>query len=187
MKKIYISCYENKDEKYKRFLINQNEMSENKLFQIMESNYEAVNQAFMNKKNVVSFIKKNLMLAADVSVFLIGMETRKRRIIDWEARAALSNIGIFDKSGVLIIYLPDVTKEYGSKIPHSVLPKILRENIVKKNVYFAEETWEKLNNDLNAFDKLVSIAYFYNKMSKYDPIDIENIMMENETNYSNIT
>lgn len=181
MKKVYISCYENLDSKYKEMLIKSNNLRENKLFSLIDSNEEEINNAFINKDNIVNFVKKNLMKSADVIIFLVSEETKKRRICDWEARAAMTKFGIFDKCGIIIIYLPDLVEKYGSKIPRSVLPSILEKNINKKDVFMIETTWEKIKRDMNIFDKLLNTAYAYSKMSNYEVDD--SIVLENKSNF----
>lgn len=181
MKKVYISCYENLDSKYKEALIKSNVVRENKLFTFIDSNEELINNAFVNKDNVVQFVKKNLMKSADVVIFLVSDETKKRRISDWEARAAMSKYGIFDKCGVIIIYLPDLIEKHGTKIPRSVLPTILEKNINKKDVFMIETTWDKIKRDINIFDKLLNTAYAYSKMSNYELDD--SIVFENKSNF----
>lgn len=181
MKKVYISCYDNLDSKYKDLLIKTNTMRNNKIFSLVESNEELINNAFVDKDNVVNFVKKNMMKGADVTIFLVSEETKKRRISDWEARAAMTKYGIFDKCGIIIIYLPDLIEKYGSKIPRSVLPAILEKNINKKDVFMIETTWEKIKRDINIFDKLLNTAYAYSKMSNYELDD--NITLENVSNF----
>lgn len=181
MKKVYISCYENLDSKYKDVLIKSNEIRDNKIFTLIESNDDVINNAFVDKENIVHFVKKNLMKGADVIIFLVSEETKKRRISDWEARAAMSRYGIFDKCGIIIIYLPDLIEKYGTKIPRSVLPEILEKNINKKDVFMIETTWEKIKRDINIFDKLLNTAYAYSKMSNYELDD--SIVLENQSNF----
>ncbi len=179
MKKIYISCYENNDYKYKDILIKSNEIRGNKLFTLVESDPDLIEKNFLSKKeNIVPFIKKNILKTTDVVMFLISDETKKRRVVDWEARAAMTKYGIFEKCGIVIVYLPEIVEKYGNKIPRSVLPNILRENVENPDVFLVETTWDKIKRDINILDKLLNTAYAYSKMSKYQldsPLEIENI------------
>ncbi len=184
MRKVYISCYENLDGKYKDSLVKSNNLRENRLFTLVDSNEEVVNDAFINKENVVHFVKKNLMKGADVVIFLVSEETKKRRISDWEARAAMQKCGIFEKCGIVVIYLPDLVEKYGSKIPRNVLPEILEKNINKRDVFMVETTWDKIKRDINIFDKLLNTAYAYSKMSNYEIDDV--VTLENKSNFPTI-
>lgn len=180
MKKVYISCYENSDHLYKDILVKSNEMRGNKLFQLIESNPDWIEKDYLTKKeNIIPFIKKTILKTADVVLFLIGNETKKRRVVDWEVRAAMTKYGIFEKCGIVVVYLPELIEKYGTKIPRTVLPNILKDNIDKSDVFMVETTWDKIKRDINILDKLFNTAYAYSKMSKYDldstPIEIENI------------
>ena len=115
-------------------------------------------------------------------MFLVGDETKKRRVVDWEARAAMSKYGIFEKCGIVIVYLPELVEKYGAKIPRSVLPKIIKDNVDKSDVFVVETTWDKIKRDINILDKLLNTAYAYSKMSKYD-VDITSFEKDNFNNY----
>lgn len=183
MKRIYISCYENHDSKYKDILVKSNEVRGNKLFTLVDSNPDIIEKDFSSKKeNIIPFIKKNILKNTDVVMFLIGDETKKRRVVDWEARAAMTKYGIFEKCGIVIVYLPELIEKYGAKIPRSVLPKIIRDNVDKSDVFVVESTWDKIKRDINILDKLLNTAYAYSKMSKYD-VDISPFETDNFNNY----
>ncbi|MCF0217422.1 MAG: TIR domain-containing protein [Malacoplasma sp.] len=168
MKKVYISCYENSDYKYKEILIKSNEIRGNKLFTLVQSDSDFVEKDYLSKKdNIIPFIKKNVLRGADVVVFLIGEETYKRRVVDWEARAAMSSFGVLDKCGIVIVYLPELIEKYGSKIPRIVLPEILKVNVESNDVFVLETTWEKIKRDINILDKLLKTSYAYSRMSNY--------------------
>ena len=72
------------------------------------------------------------------------------------------------KSGIVIIYLPDIVEKYGTKIPRSVLPTILQKNLQKPNVFAIETTWEKISKDFFNLEKLINVAYAYAKISEYE-------------------
>lgn len=184
MKKIYISCYENNDSKYKDILIEANKRRNNLIFELSDSTEKDFYNLIGDPNNIIEKIKTNLFRDAEVAIFLVGGETKKRKIANWEARAAMSEYGIFRKCGIIIIYLPDLIQRYGSKIPRSVLPNILEININRPDVYMHETTWEKVIRDINVFDKLLNTAYAYGKMSKY-ALD-EKIETKNQSNYSNL-
>lgn len=184
MKKIYISCYENNDSKYKNSLIEANKRRNNLVFELNNATESDFYNYINDQKNIVERVKTNLFRDTEVAIFLVGDETKKRKIANWEARAAMSNYGIFKKCGIIVIYLPELIQKYGSKIPRSVLPKILETNINKPGVYMIETSWDKITRDINIFDKLLNTAYAYGKMSDYT-LD-ENIEKENQTNYSSL-
>lgn len=181
MKKVYISCYENLDSKYKDTLIKSNTIRENQMFTLVDSKNEIINNATINKDTIVSYVKKNLIKSADVVIFLISEETKLRRLSDWEARAAMIKEGVFEKCGIIIIYLPDIVDKYGGKIPRSVLPAILEKNINRKDVFMVETTWDKIVRDINIFDKLLNTSYAYSKMSNY--VLDDNVIIENKSNF----
>ncbi|MBD5446005.1 MAG: hypothetical protein HDR31_01665 [Mycoplasma sp.] len=184
MKKIYISCYENNDLKYKNLLIDANKRRNNLIFELNNSTESDFYNLIGDSKSIIEKVKSNLFRDAEVAIFLVGDETKKRKISNWEARAAMSDYGIFRKCGIIIVYLPDLIQKYGSKIPRSVLPSILELNISKPDVYMHETTWEKIIRDINVFDRLLNTAYAYGKMSKY--VLNEDIETENQSNYMNL-
>lgn len=80
MKKIYISCYENDDSKYKNALIEANKRRNNLIFELNNSTEKDFYNLMGNSVNIIEKIKTNLFRDAEISIFLIGNETKKRKI-----------------------------------------------------------------------------------------------------------
>lgn len=181
MKKIYISCYENADKKYMDSLIKSNEDRKNSVFDLINKTNESLLDKITNKSTIVESIKKNVLRDTEVCVFLIGPETNKRKEVDWIARAAMSSHGVLEKTGILIIYLPEIVSKYVSKIPHSVLPPILEKNIRRSDVYMVETTWRKISLDFYNLEKFLYTAADLARISNYE-LDDE-ILMHNLNKY----
>lgn len=168
MKKIYISCYENNDYDYKNKLIEKNFNRNNMLFGLI--NKEDINNEIFrkDKTNFIEIIKNKFLQDSEVLVLLVGEETKKRKSIDWEIRAAMTKTSLFDKCGILIVYLDDVIKKYHGKIPREILPKIISKNINNKDCFFLETTWNKFIHSYETIEKYINVAFAYGKMSKYE-------------------
>lgn len=178
MKKIYISCYLNNDGWYKEYIIGNFINVANSQYDIVRKDKTEIN-AISRKPSIdiVENVKKIIFKDSEICIFLIGLETKLRRDVDWEARAAMYDVGMLKKCGIIIIYLPEVTDKYGTKIPRSLLPTILQKNVQSKDVFVVETTWDNLFKEENAFDKYISVAEAYGKMSHYELDD--NILKDN--------
>lgn len=168
MKKLYISCYENSDAKYKKQLIEWNRLRNNTLFEYIESKE---NDFYMFRQTydeaLIDSIKKHVFKDADVAMFLVGLDTHKRKTTDWEARAAIHETTLLKKCGIIVVYLPEVYQQYGEKIPRTLLPKIIQKNIINPNAYVLEITWNKIAQDINNLEKFLNVGFAYGQMSKY--------------------
>ncbi|WPL39273.1 TIR domain-containing protein [Malacoplasma iowae] len=168
MKRVYISCYENNDRFYKNTIVNFNRNRNETLFKLIDSNESSFNEIQKGNPYFIELVKQLILKDSEVTIFLIGEETKKRKIVDWEARATMLQNGFLKKSGIIIIYLPDIVEKYGTKIPRSVLPTILQKNLQKPDVFAIETTWEKISKDFFNLEKLISVAYAYAKISEYE-------------------
>lgn len=169
MKKVYISCYENDDSRYKDKLIEINSDRNQTLFFNMPSD-EKLLQIFAKKLNNDHFIeniKKNALKNTDVVIFLVGLETNKRMFVDWEVRAAMTETDLLKKCGIVVVYLPELFEKYGTKIPRSVLPKILQINMNNPNAFIYETSWHKIMQDVYNIEQILNIGFAYGQMSKY--------------------
>lgn len=181
MKKVYISCYENSDKEFKNHLIKFNQDRNNVLFHLIDSQEKDFN-SIKNKDpfEFIDTIKKHILRDSDIVIFLIGLESHKRMTIDWEARAAMHDTNLIKKCGIVVVYLPDVCEKYGTKIPRSVLPKIIQKNMICRDAFILETTWSKLTHDINNIEKVLNVAFAYGQMSNY--ISDSNVQTKNESN-----
>lgn len=168
MKKIYISCYENSDIKYKNQLIEWNSKRNNTLFDCVNSSENEFYKIKQTQDEIfIDSVKKHILKDASVVVCLVGLDTGKRKIVDWELRAAMYESTLLKKCGIVIIYLPEVYEKYGSQIPRSILPKIIQKNIINRDASILETTWNKLELDINNIEKMLNVGFAYGQMSKY--------------------
>ena len=163
-------------------MININNSRNNSLFIPILSNEKDFYKLQINLPNSVFIesVKKHIIKNADIVIFLVGLESNKRRIMDWEVRAAISETSMLKKCGIVVVYLPEVVEKYGTKIPRSLLPKILQKNMMKNTVYVLETTWRKMMNDINDIERILNVGFAYGQMSKY--IYDDNITVNNEKN-----
>lgn len=168
MKKIYISCYENSDIKYKDQLLQWNKMRNHTLFDCINSNENEFYKIKQTQDDIfIDSIKKHILKDASVILCLVGLDTGKRKIVDWELRAAMYESTLLKKCGVVVIYLPEVYEKYGSQIPRSILPNILQKNIINRDAHILETTWGKLEKDINNIEKILNVGFAYGQMSRY--------------------
>lgn len=170
MKKVYISCYDNLDFKYKNYLIQANKTRNERFFEHIDNSLELAFKVNLDPVALVQFVKKSVLKNTEINLLLISLETKKRQEINWLVKATMLEYGLYPKAGFIIVYLPDVVKKYGPKIPHSVLPFVLSHNIKTKKAYVVEILWDKLIADLNVLESLLNTAYAYTKMSDYELI-----------------
>ncbi|MEF9984789.1 MAG: TIR domain-containing protein [Malacoplasma sp.] len=172
MKKIYISCYENNDMSFKQAIIDLNKKRNNCLFELINSSESEIENEFLSLNNdeesFIHRIRNKYLRDADVMILLVGLETKKRKTIDWELRAAMSQTNLFSKSGILIVYLPEIIERFGAKIPRSILPNILLKNINTKDTFIVETIYSRLFKQFSYIEKCINVSYAYGQMSKYD-------------------
>lgn len=185
MKKIYISCYENNDKVFKEKIIELNKARNGAIFELINSQEEEIEKEILSlnindSKSFIERIRNKYLRDADVVILLLGLETKKRKSIDWELKAAMTETNLFSKSGILIVYLPEITERFGVKIPRSVLPNIILKNMELKETFIVETIYTRLFTPISYIDKCINIAYAYGKMSKY--IVNETVKKEDDSN-----
>lgn len=181
MKKIYISSYSNEHQKFKNTLIEYGKHK--KIFLInnsVESDFNFLDTSDGNE--LIRNIKVKILKNSEIAIFLIGKESSTRKIIDWELRASMITFGMLKKCGIIVVYLPEISEEYGDKFPRSILPEILYKNISNPNCHIIETTWNRINKEAGHLEKLLNLALCYRYISNYK-LD-KNIKTKNETKYS---
>lgn len=184
MKKIYISCYENNDMVFKEKIIELNKMRKDTIFNLINSQESEIEKEILlinnNNQSFIERIRNKYLRDADVVILLVGLETKKRKTIDWELKAAMTETNLFSKSGILIVYLPEITERFGAKIPRSILPNIILKNMELKETFIVETIYTRLFTPISYIEKCINVSYAYGKMSKY--IVNESVKKEDDSN-----
>lgn len=186
MKKIYISCYENNDRDFKEKIIELNNIRNGTIFNLINSHESDIQKEILllnntgDDKSFIERIRNKYLRDADVVILLVGLETKKRKTVDWELKAAMTETNLFSKSGILIVYLPEITERFGAKIPRSILPNIILKNMELKETFIVETIYTRLFTPISYIEKCINVSYAYGKMSKY--IVNEDVKKENDSN-----
>lgn len=144
--KVFISFYHFDDQKYKNYLINyyQNYIIDKS---VCNGEYDSDN----SDEYVKRLIRDEKISDSSVILVLCGLNTFKRKHVDWEIYAGLRD-SINGNSGLAGILLPSFPMYYGGKYDFSYLPKRLYDNVISG--YAKLYTWEYTkNNFLNIIDE----------------------------------
>lgn len=145
--KVFVSYHHKNDQKYRdRF-----EKLFSEKYDIIES--RSVEDGDINPNihtdTVRRIIRDDYLQDSTVTVVLIGAETWKRKHVDWEISASISQTRSSDRSGLLGIFLP-THPDYGKeKCAPCIMPQRLYRNVKCK--YAALYDWSTDPNKVQAW------------------------------------
>ncbi len=109
MRKVFISFDRVSDQKYKDSLVSWAQM--NKVFVDGTAEMGEVSKRWGDKR-VGEFLRDEHLADTEVTILLVGAETRKRRNVDMELYASMCDGKVNRKSGVIVIMLPYSERAY---------------------------------------------------------------------------
>mgnify|MGYP003511232731 CR=1 FL=1 len=102
--KVFISYYDAEDHWYKDRLLNMNKVQE--IFQDYSVHDNDIDDKGLTDERVREIIRDDFIKDATVLILLCGLNTKKRKFIDWELKAAMFDSEKNPKLGILVINLP---------------------------------------------------------------------------------
>lgn len=164
--KVFISFYHKDDQCYKD-CIDQN-LSDNIINKsVFDGEYDPDN----SDEYIKRLIREDKISDSSVVVVLVGPNTRKRKHVDWEIYAGLTQKAN-GNSGLIGILLPEFPLTNGNNYLYKDLPTRLADNV--KSGYAKIYTW---NDAVNNFDSIIQTA-FENRVSRKDRIVNSRIQMK---------
>lgn len=139
-------------------------------------------------------IRDEYLRDSTVTIVLSGLETRRRKHVDWEIYSSMRDGALNAKSGILVIQLPDADNgfytaaheveksivypdcsswtsisdraEYERRYP--LLPDRIVDNLLESNAKISVTSWNRIAGDLNRLGVMVQAAHDDRAACKYD-------------------
>jgi hypothetical protein len=130
-------------------------------------------------------IRDEYLRDSTVTIVLVGIETKRRKHVDWEIYSSMYDGKVNKKSGILVINLPstnctyftathegekeklypeitswitiDNRSEYESRYPY--MPDRIIDNLLKNDVKISVVNWNKIENNFSALDFLIGATF----------------------------
>ena len=198
--RVFISYYHNDDQYYKDILINMQEYDYEKMqyisiFDDYSVHEDEIDDTGMTDEQIRCEIRDNYIKNATVLILLCGVNTKKRKHIDWEIHAAMYDSETNPKMGILVINLPSISNSskmlaYGKDeeeamgpnikwVPASkeisdlrksypYMPERILTNMTKEDVTISVANWNNICNDTNAIKLLIDNAFQRRVTNCYD-------------------
>ena len=188
MHKVFISHHHRNDQRYKKKLVDLGEG----IFVDRSVDTNDIPDDWADER-IRREIRDRYLRDSTVTVVLVGMETKRRKHIDWEIHSSMYDGSVNHRSGIVVINLPtipdggchaphgneekrllypDVTSwtniedraEYERRYPH--MPERIIDNLVKPEVKISVVPWRRINAETLEF--LVEAAFGCRKDCPYD-------------------
>ncbi len=149
----------------------------------------------LSDKRIREIIRDDYLKDTTVTILLVGLETKKRKHIDWEIYSSMYNGKINKQSGIIVINLPitkctyytaghgekekevlypknsswmtiDSRSKYNSRYPY--LPERIIDNLLKKEAKISVINWDDIKNNAENLRFLINITFEDKGKSVYD-------------------
>lgn len=176
--KVFISYHHANDQFYKEKLNELNRVHD--IFIDLSVNTGDIDESLESQK-IREIIRDKYLRDSSVTILLAGVDTKKRKHIDWEIYSSMINGSINKKSGIIVINLPTVNctyytasqngekehfypketswisidnrSEYERRYPH--LPARIIDNLLNKEANISVINWDKIINDIDGLSFLI--------------------------------
>ncbi len=190
--KVFISYHHSNDQLYKEALLRLNE--KNDIFIDASVDTGDIDDS-LDDEAIRQKIRDEYLKDSSVTIVLVGVETKKRKHVDWEIYSSMFNGRINKQSGVLVINLPltgctyytaahgDVEKttiypensswisvtsrdEYENRYPY--MPARIIDNLLKKGAKVSVTNWDKISTTAEALRFLIDVTFSDRASCDYD-------------------
>ena len=133
MHKVFISYHHHRDQNYKDELVCMGER--HKIFIVRSVNTGDISD-YLSDEHIRQKIRDDYLRDSTVTIVLVGLETKKRKHVDWEIYSSMIDGKVNRKSGILAVNLPSTNCDYFDA----------SHNYEKETVYPENERWSLINN-----------------------------------------
>ena len=191
MHKLFISYHRANDQYYKDQLLSINDRSDIFIDRSVDTDdiSDDLDDATIREK-----IRDEYLRDSSVTILLVGLETKKRKHVDWEIYSSMYDGKVNKRSGVLVINLPstnctyytashagekervypentswisiDNRKEYESRYPY--MPDRIVDNLLNNDAEISVANWSKIENNSDTLSFLIDATYSDRTNCKYD-------------------
>lgn len=190
--KVFISYHHSNDQAYKDALLRLND--KHNIFIDASVDTGDIDDS-LDDQAIRQKIRDEYLRDSSVTIVLVGVETKKRKHVDWEIYSSMYNGRVNKQSGVLVINLPstgctyytaahgDVEKttiypentswtsitsrdEYEKRYP--CMPTRIIDNLLKKGVKVSVTNWDKISSNPEILRFLIDVTYNDRASCEYD-------------------
>ena len=191
MHKAFISYHHANDQYYKECLVNMGKYYE--IFIDRSVDTSDISDDFSDQA-IREKIRDEYLRDSTVTIVLVGLETKRRKHVDWEIYSSMIDGKINKKSGVLVVNLPsthctyfevshdyekekvypectswvsiDNRAEYELRYPY--IPDRIIDNLVKLEAKVSVANWSRIENNQTVLRFLIDAAFNDRATCEYD-------------------
>ncbi len=150
---------------------------------------------YLSDEAIREKIRDEYLRDSTVTIVLVGLETKKRKHVDWEIYSSMFDGKVNKKSGILVVNLPSTETEYSIHAAHSgeketVYPKIeswvsidssaeyerrfpympdrIIDNLLKAGAKVSVTNWDRIERNPDALRFLIDVAFADRDSCEYD-------------------
>ena len=191
MHKVFISYHHANDQYYEEQLLSLNDRFDIFIDQSVDTGdiSDDLDDATIREK-----IRDEYLRDSSVTILLVGLDTKKRKHVDWEIYSSMYDGKVNKRSGVLVINLPSVNcthytanhagekekiypenrtwtyidnrSEYESRYPY--MPDRIVDNLLRDSAKISVTNWSKIANDPAALSFLIDATFKDRTVCEYD-------------------
>jgi len=191
MHRVFISYHHANDQKYKDKLVAFAEQYQ--VFINASVNTKDIDEGFSDQR-IREIIRDDYLRDSTVTVVLVGLETSKRKHVDWEIYSSMIDGQKNKRSGIVAINLPDTgslsftashkqekqviypdckgwtgiknRSEYERKYPY--MPDRIIDNLVDPSTKVSVAPWERIYGNPDGLSCLIDSAFEYKGFNDYN-------------------
>ena len=190
--KVFISYHHANDQTCKETLLRLNQT--HRIFIDASVDTGDINDE-LSDESIRQKIRNEYLRDSTVTIVLVGLETKKRKHVDWEIYSSMFNGTVNKQSGVLVINLPstgctsyhaahgdkekqtvypdnsswtNITSraEYNQRYPY--MPDRIIDNLLKSGVLISISNWDRITEDISKLRFLINATFDDKARCEYD-------------------
>jgi hypothetical protein len=189
--KVFISYHHLNDQEYKEKLLKINDI--HKIFLDVSVDTHEIDDSLPDE-SIREIIRDEYLKNSTVTILFVGVETKKRKHVDWELYSSMFDGKRNKRSGVFVINLPsincshcsvshegektkvhsDITNwvtvtersEYERRYPY--MPARIIDNLLAKDAKISVVDWDKIANDPSKLSFLIETVHSDREANMYD-------------------
>jgi len=191
MHNVFISYHHENDQCYKNSLLDIN--NQHKVFLDGSVNTGDIDESLSDDR-IKEIIRDQYLRTTTVTILLVGVETKKRKHVDWEIYSSMFDGVINKKSGILVVNLPTINcvnftavhenekeilypnvtqwttvtdrSEYESRYPY--MPDRIIDNLLKTEAKISVVNWDTFVSDVNKMRFIIDATFNAKSTCVYD-------------------
>ena len=191
MHKVFISYHHRLDQDFKGHLVSLGEQY--KIFIDWAVDTGDISD-YLSDEAIREKIRDEYLRDSTVTIVLVGLETKKRKHVDWEIYSSMFDGKVNKKSGILVVRLPSIGEGFiltahagekesvysdivnwspiGSRTEYErdnpYLPARIIDNIMKPGAKVSVTNWDRIERNPDALRFLIDVAFADRDSCEYD-------------------